>query len=92
MAAKGAFASLVQAVDALPPDSRQDERDRMVEAAWSIVHGFATLVIDGQICKDQPTRAAIDQRATSILSSWIQQVTVSPMRRPTPRGHRRMPL
>jgi AcrR family transcriptional regulator len=73
-AAGSAFACLVEAVAALLPDAPSDEHELAVDLAWSTVHGFATLVIEGQICQGQSDPAAIDRRLANILSLSVGSV------------------
>jgi AcrR family transcriptional regulator len=83
-AAASAYACLVEAVAALLPDAGPEERELAVDLAWSTVHGFATLVIEGQICKGQSEPAAIDRRLAGILTLSVGSVA----RRDTPRSER----
>ena len=66
-AGRAAFDCLVHAVDAALPNAAPAERSLAVDRCWSIVHGFATLVIEGQICKDETDPAAIDARVAALL-------------------------
>jgi AcrR family transcriptional regulator len=66
-ARRAAFDCLVHAVDAALPNAAPAERSLAVDRCWSIVHGFATLVIEGQICKDERDPAAIDARVAALL-------------------------
>ncbi len=65
-ASKAAFDCLARAVDSLFPDDRE-RRDLAFDGAWSTVHGFATLVLEGQICKDLTDPAAVDERLAALL-------------------------
>jgi AcrR family transcriptional regulator len=66
-ARRAAFDCLVHAVDAALPNAAPAERSLAVDRCWSIVHGFATLVIEGQICKDETDPATIDARVAALL-------------------------
>jgi AcrR family transcriptional regulator len=66
-ARRAAFDCLVRAVHAVLPNAAPTERSLVVDRSWSIVHGFATLVIEGQICKNETDPAAIDARVATLL-------------------------
>jgi hypothetical protein len=89
-AAREAFAQLVRAVDAVLPHADADERGLLVDLAWSVVHGFATLVNGGQIFREAPDPAAIDERATAVLNAWFRDaVRQSQMAAPADRRRKR---
>jgi AcrR family transcriptional regulator len=88
-AARTAFSALVQGVDGVLPAGSPEERGRLVEAAWSLVHGFATLVIDGQICKEETDLAAINERAAGILEDWLRGVAPGAIKSPPVKGRPR---
>ena len=84
-ARRAAFDCLVHAVDAALPNAAPAERSLTVDRCWSIVHGFATLVIEGQICKDETDPAAIDARVAALLGVALKCEPRSPShRRATP--------
>jgi AcrR family transcriptional regulator len=83
-AAGSAYACLVEAVAALLSDAPPDERELAVELAWSTVHGFANLAIEGQICKGQSDPAALDRRLAGILTLCVGSVA----RQGAPRSQR----
>ena len=66
-ARRAAFDCLLHAVDAALPNAAPAERSLAVDRCWSIVHGFATLVIEGQICKGETDPTAIDARVAALL-------------------------
>jgi AcrR family transcriptional regulator len=66
-----AFDCLARAVDALLPHAGPAERGLLFDRSWSVVHGYATLVIEGQICKDLSDPAAIDARLAAMLGAEI---------------------
>jgi AcrR family transcriptional regulator len=67
-ARRAAFDCLVKSVDSALPNAAPAERSLVVERSWSIVHGFSTLVIEGQICKDVTDPVAIDARVAALLA------------------------
>jgi AcrR family transcriptional regulator len=70
-AAGTAFGCLGEAVNALLPNATPSERGLLLDRSWSVVHGFATLVIEGQICKGETDPGAIDRRLAAILESEL---------------------
>lgn len=74
VAARAAHGCLIDAVKAVLPDAREEERGLVVDFCWSIVHGFANLVIEGQICKGEANPKAIDRRVTAILETRLRDV------------------
>ncbi len=70
-AARGAYACLVEGVDALLPHAGPSERGLAVDRSWSLVHGFSTLVIEGQICKGETDPSAIDGRLAAMLGAEV---------------------
>lgn len=62
-----------EAIEALIPDAPADVKERMVDFAWASVHGFITLVLEGQIGeKDSPR--ALKARGLAVLSSMVETV------------------
>jgi AcrR family transcriptional regulator len=70
--AGGAFQALVDALAALQQDGlvRGDDIVLMARFVWSVVHGVAMLVIDGQLCEpdevEQLTRYALERLRAGI--------------------------
>ena len=57
-AAKSAYHLHREAVEAVIPQASGDVKERMVDFAWAAVHGFITLVLEGQLGeRDSPGRS-----------------------------------
>ena len=56
-AAKSAYHLHREAVEAVIPQASGDVKERMVDFAWAAVHGFITLVLDGQLGEQDSSRA-----------------------------------
>ena len=56
-AAKAAYHLHVGAVEAVIPKASGEVRERMTDFAWAAVHGFITLVLEGQIGERDSSRA-----------------------------------
>jgi AcrR family transcriptional regulator len=70
-AARQAFACLELAVEALLPHGTPEERGLAVERAWSLVHGYATLVIEGQIGKGETDPEVLNARLAAMLTTEL---------------------
>src|SRR6202042_1432363 len=62
-----------EAVEAVIPQASGDVRERMVDFAWASVHGFITLVLEGQLGeRDSP--GALKARGRAALSAMVEAV------------------
>lgn len=72
-AAKGAYHLLREAVEAAIPQASGEVKDRMTDFAWSSVHGFITLVLEGQLGEKDSSRA-LKVRGLAALSAMVEAV------------------
>ncbi|MBS0520838.1 MAG: TetR/AcrR family transcriptional regulator [Proteobacteria bacterium] len=72
-AAKGAHDLQVAAVASLIPRASADVKQGMVDFAWASVHGFITLVLEGQIGEGDTPRA-LKSRGVSMLAAMVETV------------------
>jgi len=72
-AAKAAFRLHQGAVDAVIPRSSAEVKERMVDFAWASVHGFITLVLEGQIGENESSRA-LKARGMAALAAMVETV------------------
>jgi hypothetical protein len=61
------------AVEAVIPQASGDVKDRMVDFAWAAVHGFITLVLEGQLGERDSPRA-LKSRGLAALSAMVEAV------------------
>jgi hypothetical protein len=60
-------------VEAVIPQASGEVKERMVDFAWASVHGFITLVLEGQLGeKDSPR--ALKARGLATLSAMVEAV------------------
>jgi AcrR family transcriptional regulator len=72
-AAKSAYHLHREAVEAAIPRASADVKERMVDFAWASIHGFITLVLEGQLGeKDSPR--ALKARGLAALSAMVEAV------------------
>ncbi|MFZ5783830.1 MAG: TetR/AcrR family transcriptional regulator [Pseudomonadota bacterium] len=72
-ASRGAYRLQLAAVEAVIPQASPEIRERMADFAWSAVHGFITLVLEGQLGeKDSPK--ALKARGLAVLSAMVEAV------------------
>ncbi|MGD9882441.1 MAG: TetR/AcrR family transcriptional regulator [Reyranella sp.] len=72
-AVKATHALHREAIEAVIPDAPADVQERMVDFARASVHGFITLVLEGQIGeKDSPR--ALKARGLAVLSAMVETV------------------
>ena len=72
-AAKSAYHLHRDAVEAVIPQASGEVKERMVDFAWASVHGFITLVLEGQLGeKDSPR--ALKTRGLATLSAMVEAV------------------
>jgi AcrR family transcriptional regulator len=72
-AAKAAYHLHVAAVDAVIPKASAETKERMVDFAWASVHGFITLVLEGQIGENESSRA-LKSRGLAALAAMVETV------------------
>lgn len=72
-AAKHAHDLQVEAVDAVIPKSAPDVKKHMVDFAWASVHGFITLVLEGQIGRDDKPQT-LKARSMATLAAMVETV------------------
>jgi hypothetical protein len=72
-AAKTAYHLHVAAVEAAIPKATAEVKEHMVDFAWASVHGFITLVLEGQI-GDEDSSRALKARGLSLLSAMAETV------------------
>jgi hypothetical protein len=72
-AAKQAYHLHLAAVDAMIPTAAPELRKRLADFAWSTVHGFITLVLEGQIGEGDSPRA-LKARSMATLAAMAETV------------------
>jgi len=72
-AAKSAYHLHREAVEAVIPQASGDVKERMVDFAWAAVHGFITLVLEGQLGEKDSSRA-LKARGLAALSAMVEAV------------------
>jgi len=72
-AAKQAYQLQLDAVDAVIPKAPAERRKRMADFAWATVHGFITLVLEGQIGEGESGRA-LKARSLATLAAMAETV------------------
>ncbi len=72
-AAKTAYHLHVAAVEALIPKASAEVKERMVDFAWASVHGFITLVLEGQIGERESARA-LKARGLAMLAAMVETI------------------
>ncbi len=72
-AAKSAYHMHREAVEAAIPQASSEIKERMVDFAWSSVHGFITLVLEGQLGEKDSSRA-LKARGLATLSAMVETV------------------
>ena len=72
-AAKEAYRLHTAAVDAVIPKASAETKERMSDFAWANVHGFITLVLEGQIGERDSSRA-LKARSLAILAAMAETV------------------
>ncbi|WP_395712799.1 TetR/AcrR family transcriptional regulator [Reyranella sp.] len=72
-AAKTVHALHREAIEAVIPDAPAEVKERMVDFAWASVHGFITLVLEGQI-GDKDSPRALKARGLAVLSAMVETV------------------
>jgi AcrR family transcriptional regulator len=72
-AAKEAYRLHTAAVEAVIPKASSDVKERMSDFAWATVHGFITLVLEGQVGERDSSRA-LKARSLAILAAMAETV------------------
>src|SRR5436190_4556592 len=72
-AAKQAYHFQLAAVDAVIPKAPAEMRKRMADFAWATVHGFITLVLEGQIGEGESPRA-LKAKSMATLAAMAETV------------------
>lgn len=75
-AVKAAYHLQVAAVDAAIPKASGEVKERMADFAWASVHGFITLVLEGQIGERDSSRA-LKARSLGILGAMVETIVRS---------------
>lgn len=65
------YRTLVDAVRAIDPAIDEAELNFRVTAIWSIVHGTATLMLEGQIAADPADPAATERLLSRTLRAFL---------------------
>jgi AcrR family transcriptional regulator len=72
-AAKQSYHLHLAAVDAVVPSASAEARKRLADFAWSTMHGFITLVLEGQIGEGDSPRA-LKARSLATLAAMAETV------------------
>ncbi len=72
-ASRSAYRLQRTAVEAVIPQASGEVKDRMADFAWASVHGFITLVLEGQL-GDTDSPRALKARSMSALSTMVEAV------------------
>lgn len=72
-AAKAAHRLHLTAVEGVIPKAPAEVRQRMADFAWSTVHGFITLVLEGQVGEGDSSRA-LKARGLAMLAAMAETV------------------
>lgn len=67
------LAAFTEAVGAVIPNAPADVKARMVDFAWSTVHGFIVLVLEGRIGGTESSRG-LKARSLSVLAAMVETV------------------
>lgn len=72
-ASRSAYRLQREAVEAVIPHAPGEVKDRMADFAWASVHGFITLVLEGQL-GEQDSPRALKARSMAMLSTMVEAV------------------
>lgn len=72
-AARSSYHFHREAVEAAIPQASAEVKEHMADFAWSAVHGFITLVLEGQLGEKDSSRA-LKIRGLAILSAMVETV------------------
>ena len=64
------------AVEAVIPEASAETKQRMSDFAWATVHGFITLVLEGQIGERDSSRA-LKARSLAVLAAMVETIVRS---------------
>jgi hypothetical protein len=70
-AGKAAYLRLTDGIDGLTPGRSPAAKQALTDLAWSSVHGYAMLLLGGQLDHDDPADPAFDRRLNSLLEGVI---------------------
>ncbi len=71
--AREAYQLHLSAVEAVIPQASPEVRRRMADFAWATIHGFITLVLEGQIGEGESSRA-LKTRSLAVLAAMVETV------------------
>jgi AcrR family transcriptional regulator len=74
-ARKAAYGRLIAGIGSVIPEKSQPARQAMADLAWASVHGFAVLVLGGELQGDGTTTTAFTKRLDGILHIVGEAVT-----------------
>mgnify|MGYP003346703364 FL=1 len=72
-AAAAARAQHFAAIEAAIPKASREVKERMSDFAWATVHGFITLVLEGEVGEKDSSRA-LKARGMGILAAMAETV------------------
>jgi AcrR family transcriptional regulator len=72
-ASRTAYRLQLEAVAAVIPQAAAETRERMADFAWSAVHGFITLVLEGQLGEKDSSKT-LNARGLAVLSAMVEAV------------------
>ena len=72
-ASRSAYRLQRAAVEAVIPQASPEVKDRMADFAWASVHGFITLVLEGQL-GDHDAPQVLKRRSLAALSTMVEAV------------------
>ncbi|WP_421998814.1 TetR/AcrR family transcriptional regulator [Reyranella sp.] len=75
-ASRSAYHLQREAVEAVIPQASGEVKERMVDFAWASVHGFITLVLEGQLGEKDSSRA-LKARGLAVLSALVETVVLA---------------
>lgn len=70
-AGKAAYLRLIGGIDGLTSGRSPAAKQALADLAWSSVHGYAILLLGGQLDHDDPADPAFDRRLKSLLEGVI---------------------
>lgn len=72
-ASRSAYRLLRDAVEAVIGQAPADVKERMADFTWAAIHGFITLVLEGQLGEKDSSRA-LKARGLAVLSTMVETV------------------
>jgi AcrR family transcriptional regulator len=70
-AARAAYLRLTHGIEKLMPGRSADAKQAVADLAWASVHGFAMLLLGGQLDPSDPAHSAFDRRLDSLLEGVL---------------------